>query len=206
MVSSDQGPAHCLTPELPGLPPFPCQGRGLSLELAKSTSPHIPGPECPGSEPGTARQGLAQGGVDATWKQGAAVETMRVWHTPASHSQAGDGLGHHWGSRSLGTGSCCKGLTQPRTPSSRRPCHTGHPNLAAAAGPRSIPLCYLICFSMVFGMCFSSIFSNVSLSKASPFSPCPFLHGTSAPVSNPRPPPGDGLHLLVQSFPEESPP
>lgn len=155
MVSSDQGPA--LTPELPGLPHFPCGGRGLSLELAKSTSPHIPGPECPGSDLGTARQGLAQGGVDATWKLGAAVETMRVWHTPASHSQAGDGLGHHWGSWSLGTGSCCKGLTQPKTPSSRRPYHTGHPNLAAATDPRSIPLCYLICFSRVFGMYFSSI-------------------------------------------------
>lgn len=125
--------------------------------MAESMSPHIPGPECPGSDLGTARQGLAQGGVDATWKLGVAVETMRVWHTPASRSQAGDGLGHHWGSRSLGTGSCCKGLTQPRTPSSRRPYHTGHPNLAAATGPRSIPLCYLICFSRVFGMYFSQM-------------------------------------------------
>lgn len=49
------------------------------------------------------------------------------------------------------------------------------PKSGRGSGLRSVPLCYLICCSMVFAMCFSSFFSNDGLSKASPFSPCPFF-------------------------------
>lgn len=116
MASSDQGLAHHQARGLPSHPLLSCVGRGLSLALARGTSPCISSPECPWAlslHLGLPGQGLAPGWVDTTWKQGVAVETMQVWHKPSSHSQAGDGLGHHGGSQSLGIGSC-KGLTQPR--------------------------------------------------------------------------------------------
>lgn len=79
VVCLDRGPVHHQTPELPGHPPFPCGEDDSPLALAKGTSPHIPGSECPWAlclHLGLPGQGLAPGRIDTTWKQGAAVETM----------------------------------------------------------------------------------------------------------------------------------
>lgn len=122
--------------------------------MAKGTSPHIPGSECPlgsVSPLGVARAGAGarRGRHDLETGSGCGNNVILA-HT-TSHSQAGDGLGHYWGSQSLGTGTA-RGSLNPEPPLPRRPYHHDYPNLAAATGVRSIPRCYLALFSMVVSM------------------------------------------------------
>lgn len=96
--------------------PFPVGDENSPLALAKGTSPHILG-SCaagPVSALGAARAGAgARLGRHNLETGSGCGNNVSLAHT-TGHSQAGDGLGHPWGSQSLGTAAArCLLNTEP---------------------------------------------------------------------------------------------